>query len=92
MLQPLPTPQGACQDLTMDSIEGLPKSDGYDTILVVVDRFSKYAHFIALKHPFSAMVVAQVFLDNIVKLHDVPKSMVSNRDKVFTSHFLKALF
>lgn len=76
----------------MDSIEGLPKSDWYDTILVVVDRFSKYAHFIALKHPFSAMVVAQVFLDNIVKLHGVPKSMVSDRDKVFTSHFLKALF
>ena len=76
----------------MDFIEGLPKSEGYDTILVVVVRFLKYAHFLPLKHPFSAAIVAQVFLDNVVKLHGVPKTLVSDRDKVFTSQFWKALF
>jgi hypothetical protein len=53
----------------MDFIEGLPMSERCDTILVVVDRYSKYAHFFALKHPFSAATMAQVFLDNVVKLH-----------------------
>lgn len=46
----------------MDFIEGLPKFEGYVAILVVLDRLTKYAHFIPLKHPFSAMVVAAVFV------------------------------
>jgi hypothetical protein len=94
IIQPLPIPQGAWQDLTMGFIEGLPKSEGFDTILVVVDRFSKYAHSPPppLKHPSSAAKVAQVFLDNVVKLHGTPRSLVSDRDKVFTSCFWKALF
>lgn len=87
LLQPLPIPQGAWQDITMDFIEKLPKSEGYDTILVVVDRFSKYAHFMALKHPFSAQQVAQILLDQVVKLHVLPKTIVSGRDKFFSSSF-----
>ena len=59
--------------MTMDFIEGLPKSEGCDTILVVVDRYSKYAHFFALKHPFLSATVAQSLLDNVVKLHGTPK-------------------
>jgi hypothetical protein len=55
--------------------------------MVVVDKYFKYAHFFPLKHPYTGAQVAQVFLDNIVKLHGVPKTLVSDRDNIFTSHF-----
>jgi hypothetical protein len=57
-----------------------------------VDRFTKYDHFFPVKHPYSAASIAQLFLDNIVKLHGVPKSIVLDRDKVFTSSFWTELF
>jgi hypothetical protein len=63
----------------MDFIEGLPVSNDYSVILVLVDRFTKYAHFCPLKHPFTANSVAAVFLDNVVKLHVIPKSIVSDK-------------
>lgn len=54
-------PYGAMQDLTMDFVEGLPKSEGYDSIMVVVDQLTKFAHFVPLRHPFNAAQVARVF-------------------------------
>jgi len=54
LLQPLPVPAGAWQDVTLDFIEGLPNSEGANTIMVVVDRFTKYTHFMPLKHTFTA--------------------------------------
>ena len=76
----------------MDFIEGLPTSNSYNVILVVVDRFTKFAHFIPLKHPFSAAQIARVILDNIVKLHGLPSAIVTGRDKIFISAFWKELF
>ena len=83
LLQPLPIPSMTWSNLLMDFIGGLPKSQGYDTIMVVVDRLSKYAHFIPLTHPFTAKEVAGVFIKEVVRLHRFPTSITSHRDSVF---------
>ena len=92
LLCPLPIPDGPWEDVSMDFIEGLPKSHGYSAILVVVDRYTKYSHFIPLKHPYTAAAIAEVFFHNIVKLHSMPLTITSDRDKIFTSNFWKELF
>jgi len=76
----------------MDFVEGLPKSNNKDVILVVVDRFTKYAHFLTLSHPFTVSDVITLFLDNIFKLHGLPAVIVTDRDRIFTSNLWKALF
>jgi hypothetical protein len=91
-LQPLPVPDEPWQDITLDFVTGLPKSDGCDTILVVVDRLTKFAHFIPLRHPFSAPQVATALWDNVIKLHGVPQSIVSDRDCIFTSAVWRGIF
>jgi hypothetical protein len=76
----------------MDFIEGLPMSDSYNLILVVVDRFTEYSHFVSMCHPFTAPQVARIFANSVVKLHGMPHSITSDRDKIFTSNFWKLLF
>jgi hypothetical protein len=87
LLLPLPIPQAVWTDIGLDFIEALPRVGGKSVILTVVDRFSKYCHFIPLAHPYSAESVAQAFFKEIVRLHGMPQSMVSDRDSVFTSTF-----
>jgi len=92
LLQPLPVPPQAWHTVCLDFIEGLPKSKSFDTILVVIDKFSKYRHFIPLSHPYTSLSVAQIYMANVYKLHGMPKMIISDRDRVFTSALWQELF
>ena len=91
-MQPLPVPTAPFTDISMDFITCLPKSEGKKVIFVVVDRLSKYAHFMALTHPYSATTVAKTFMDSVYKLHGMPATIVSDHDTIFLSQFWKELF
>jgi hypothetical protein len=92
LLQPLPIPHQVWSDIVMDFIEALPKVGGKSVLLTVVDQFSKMAQFIPLSHPYSASIVAMAFFDNVVRLHGLPCSIVSDHEPVFTSRFWEELF
>jgi hypothetical protein len=87
LIMPLPVSSAVWADIGLDFVEALPRVNGKTAILSVVDRFSKYCHFIPIAHPYTAASVAQAFFTDIVRLHGVPQSTVSNRDPVFTSTF-----
>jgi protoheme ferro-lyase len=67
----------------MDFVEGLPKSQSFNSILVVIDKFSKYAHFLPLAHPYTALSVAQLYFHNIYKLHGLPEAIITDREDFY---------
>ncbi|MCH88698.1 hypothetical protein A2U01_0009589, partial [Trifolium medium] len=92
LLQPLPLPQQVWEDISMDFITHLPPTHNRSCIWVVVDRLTKFAHFIALPASFTAASLAPIFITEIYRLHGAPKTIVSDRDRVFVSQFWRALF
>jgi hypothetical protein len=92
-LQPLPIPSHAWEQVSMDFVVKLPvTSKGNNTILVMVDRFSKWAYFVPAKSPpLDAPLVARLFLEHVYRNHGMAKSIISDRDSRFTSEFWKEL-
>lgn len=82
-----PVPSKPWTDISIDFIEGMSTSNHENFILVVVNRFSKYAHFIALYHPFTAQEVVTIYFSQMHKLHGLPESIINDKDSLFFSHF-----
>ncbi|KAL0561647.1 hypothetical protein IC582_002087 [Cucumis melo] len=92
LLQPLSIPEWKWENVSMDFITGLSRTlRGFTVIWVVVDRLTKSAHFVPGKSTYTASKWAQMYMSEIVRLHGVPVSIVSDRDARFTSKFWKGL-
>lgn len=85
-------PQTAWEIISIDFVEGLPLFGHANAIWAVVDKYFKFSHFVPLRHPFSAATVPKLFMDYIYKLHSLPKSIIFDWDKIFTSKLWQLLF
>ena len=96
-IQFAPVPESPWDDVTMDFVVKLPKSkdpatqDAFDSIMVIVDKLTKYAIMVPFKESYKADQLAFVLLDRLIRDHGIPKSITSDRDKLFTSNYWKTL-
>jgi hypothetical protein len=92
-MQPIELPSELWSDILIDFVTGLPLSKdpatglSYDSILVIVDRFTKYALIIPFQRDYTAVQLAHVLKDRLIRDHSIPKTIISNRDKLFTSNY-----
>ncbi|KAF8761052.1 hypothetical protein RHS01_00624 [Rhizoctonia solani] len=91
-LKPLEVPPFPFHTISYDFITGFPKSNGYDAVLVVIDSFSKFGHFIPTTKKVTAKGLADLFITHVWKLHGLPIKTVSDRGTTFTGKFLRALY
>jgi hypothetical protein len=88
LMQPLSIPGWKWEEIVMDFIIGLPTTEkGFDSIWVIVDRLTKFAHFIPMKTDYRPHQYADIYFQQVVRLYGVPKSIVSDRGSQFTTHF-----
>jgi len=91
-LEPLDIPQWKCDNISMDFVTHLPRSvRGHDSIWVIVDRLTKCIHFLPINQKMSLDKLVELYVREIVRLHGVPTSIISDRDLRFTSRLWQSL-
>lgn len=91
MLIPNPIPSGPWQEVSVDLIVRLPDSQGYDSILVIVDRFMKMIHTLLTMSTITSKGIAKLYQDNVWKLHGLLKKIILDRGPQFASKFMTDL-